>query len=367
MRRKRSFATVLVIVFMASSLPGCQQKIECTQFTSQDASWAEDHISPDHSHLNASFSDDPFDFSSDVLRELINLNSFPISQGQDEVLFGLRGCQVASSEPNGGFQENVQLQENIPDHSEYRDLIGVWRQSTGEISVYQGSTVPLWWYMCVQVENGGHEANLLPTGRYLYQVRQHRNIEGAFRSEQEVVVLRSNDDLIYEITDDWEMWVPIDNIHPGGCPGKEYSSAGCQTIPGTYGTGCEGVYPEEAEMHLGSWANFRKDAGLDPNNNQDRWEEPYIYILLTCREARLISQGSEPASLTRLRFGSQGDNVLELQEALSGLGYDPGPLDGIMGPRTVMALIEWQKATNNDRADGILTPEIADYLNVELE
>ena len=362
---KLSFYLVLPALFL-SLLVGCQSQVECTQFTADDAEWAEDRLSPDYLHLNTDFSEEAFIFSASNLEALINFNFFSVSEGQDEVLFSFRGCRAINNN-NGEFADSAQLQETEPNHKDYREVLGVWRQSTGEIVVFEGSTVPNWYYMCIQAEIGGHEANMLPTGRYMYQVNHHRNVEGAFRSEQEVVVLRSNDDLIYEITDDWEKWVPLDNIHPGGCPGEMYSSAGCQTIPGTFGKGCDGHYVEEKGTHLGTWGDFRTSAGLDPGNNQDRWEEPYIYVLFTCREARLISHGADSESLIRLRFGSTGENVLKLQESLRKLGYDPGPLDGIMGPKTVLALVEWQQSEYNGQADGILTPELANNLGFELK
>jgi hypothetical protein len=353
----------LVLIIMAT---GCKSPAECTQFTADDSSWSDDKLSPDYYHLDEGFSGRQFNFSGDDLEGLIKINFFSVSEGQDEVLFGLRGCRIVDDN-NGLFSDSVQLQESIPNHIDYRDVMGVWRQSSGEITVFEASTVPNWFYMCIQVENGGHRANMLPTGRYKYIVGNHRSVEGAFRSEEMVVVLRSNDDLIYETTDDWEQWVPLDNIHPGGCPGEMYSSAGCQTISGTFGKGCEGYYTEREETHLGMWADFRTSAGLDPNNNQDRWKEAYIYVLLTCREARLVSQDADPESLIRLRFGSSGDQVLLLQQALLDLGYAPGSLDGIMGPQTVYALVEWQQDINNGQADGILTPELADKLGFEFK
>lgn len=38
------------------------------------------------------------------------------------------------------------------------------------------------------------------------------------------------------------------------------------------------------------------------------------------------------------------DRVKQLQEALKSKGHDPGPIDGIMGPRTQAALREYQQA-----------------------
>jgi hypothetical protein len=95
---------------------------------------------------------------------------------------------------------------------------------------------------------------------------------------------------------------------------------------------------------MGTWGKFRVSAGFDPKNNHDRWEEQYTYVLLTCREARLASQEEASTPLLRLRFGSEGDNVLLLQQTLLDLGYDPGPLDGIMGPKTKMAAIRIQRS-----------------------
>lgn len=42
--------------------------------------------------------------------------------------------------------------------------------------------------------------------------------------------------------------------------------------------------------------------------------------------------------------GAADDGVKAVQEALKGKGHDPGPVDGIMGPRTSTALKEFQKS-----------------------
>ena len=145
----------------------CRSPIDCTQFTEEDAQWADDQASPDIHHLNASFSEIPFDFSSADLREWVTKNFFSLSEGQDEVLFALRGCQIANNK-QGLFSDSVQLQELSPNHKDYKDVLGMWRQSSDKLAVFEGSTVPNWYYMCIQAEMGGHQANMLPTGRYLY-------------------------------------------------------------------------------------------------------------------------------------------------------------------------------------------------------
>ena len=58
---------------------------------------------------------------------------------------------------------------------------------------------------------------------------------------------------------------------------------------------------------------------------------------------------SEPV----LRRGSTGEAVRELQQALKGLGYDPGPVDGQFGARTEDAVKAFQTA-QGIAADGIV-------------
>ena len=52
-----------------------------------------------------------------------------------------------------------------------------------------------------------------------------------------------------------------------------------------------------------------------------------------------------------LRSGSRGDAVAVLQRLLAGLGYDPGPADGVFGTRTVAAVRAFQSASGL-KADG---------------
>ncbi len=56
--------------------------------------------------------------------------------------------------------------------------------------------------------------------------------------------------------------------------------------------------------------------------------------------------------------------VREAQQALKDKGYDPGPIDGINGPRTKAALRQYQEKENiND--DAILGPKTLDSLGVK--
>jgi len=51
------------------------------------------------------------------------------------------------------------------------------------------------------------------------------------------------------------------------------------------------------------------------------------------------------------------DDRMAAQAALARLGYDPGPLDGVIGARARAALRAWQKSQGL-AADGYLTPTL---------
>ncbi len=57
-----------------------------------------------------------------------------------------------------------------------------------------------------------------------------------------------------------------------------------------------------------------------------------------------------------LKKGMQNNNVKRLQERLAHLGYDPGPADGIFGPKTEMAVLAYQE-DHGLSVDGIVGGE----------
>jgi len=63
-----------------------------------------------------------------------------------------------------------------------------------------------------------------------------------------------------------------------------------------------------------------------------------------------------------LRIGSRGPAVEELQRILTSLGYNPGPIDGIFGPRTRSAVIEFQM-DNGLVPDGIVGPRTYEVID----
>lgn len=71
------------------------------------------------------------------------------------------------------------------------------------------------------------------------------------------------------------------------------------------------------------------------------------------------SQPANPSTLpvptTKLKAGSQGTQVKQLQRALAHLGYAPGAVDGDFGPLTEAAVMHFQTASKL-AADGVVGP-----------
>ena len=53
--------------------------------------------------------------------------------------------------------------------------------------------------------------------------------------------------------------------------------------------------------------------------------------------------------------------VVGIQTELSNLGYDPGPIDGIMGPRTIVAISRYQ-TDHKLLIDGQASVELAQHI-----
>lgn len=77
-------------------------------------------------------------------------------------------------------------------------------------------------------------------------------------------------------------------------------------------------------------------------------------VLLLCLSSLLL-----PGAL-------YGDSLRDVQAKLQEAGFDPGPLDGVMGPQTRNALREFQR-TRNLEVSGDLDPATLQELGVELE
>lgn len=82
----------------------------------------------------------------------------------------------------------------------------------------------------------------------------------------------------------------------------------------------------------------------------------------TVRDQKLVSAGKLEWRPILCETNTNGDIVRRLQQALKNAGYNPGPIDGIIGKDTMAAVTSYQKA--NNMAAGQLTMETLKKLGV---
>jgi len=94
---------------------------------------------------------------------------------------------------------------------------------------------------------------------------------------------------------------------------------------------------------IGAAAGAATGAATSPdqvNLGRPLWNDP---------EVRVPGTDSASGSRSSGRSGmAASSSTRELQQALSQRGFDPGPADGVYGPRTRQAVMDWQRANNQD-------------------
>lgn len=295
------------------------------------------------------------------LRMLCALNHFPIPD-QSLILFGLRGVTPVNDE-NHEFGSSRSLSMAEVDHLHPRCTIGQWRPAERTLAVFPGSTVPHQKYIRSAQGAGGQGANQLMTGFYDdYRKGIHKTgsstAHPAFRQTAEQPIRRTSDDLDYDLEDPEDVENPYDNLHAAWCAGvgaDDFSSVGCQVVAG---------YPEcekrKEQPDSGPWAQFKKNAYDLQDVNK------FNYLLLDARDlAKLVA--SDTTSLSaRLRFGSEGGLVEEVQRALRKKEFYEGALDGDFRTRTFRAVCAFQRfAFGRNGADGVVGPQTAAALGIQ--
>lgn len=94
---------------------------------------------------------------------------------------------------------------------------------------------------------------------------------------------------------------------------------------------------------------------LTDEDTLDLGEPIWETLGLTSSKKRQQSNWTEP---------KKSNSVSEAQSALSKLGYDPGPVDGIMGPKTRGAIEEYQ-FDKGLSVDGRLTASLSQRLQTD--
>ena len=300
-----------------------------------------------------------FSFDQTALRQLAELNSFPIPS--DGILFfGLRGCVPIQPE-DSSWMSKPGIEVATVDYRFPRCTLGQWRLEDGSIAVFPGSTVPYIEYVRKSKEKGGSGTNQLMTGYYRdYRKGIHKpgtaSAHEAFRQTEAHAIRRTSDDLDFDTDDRVEYANPCDNIHAGWCMGVngQFSSAGCQVVVG---------YPKCAkpghDSNAGPWKRFH-------DNAYGTSQDGFPYILLDGRDLQRVVEHNGSSAAKRLRFGSFGEPVEALQNALKQKGFYEGIVDGDFRVRTLRAVLAFQTARFGPHADdGIVGPITSSALGLD--
>lgn len=276
------------------------------------------------------------------------------------VFFGLRGCLPVNEEDHEFRTEHlVELAE--PDYIHPRCTLGQWYQ--GKMALFQGSTVPHRKYIEKAIARNGLGTNQMMLGYYKdYRKGIHKQggptAHEAFVQTQGRPVRRTSDDFDYDEDDRVEFSNPYDNLHAAWCMSindSNFGSAGCQVVVG---------YPQCPKRgqsgEAGPWKFFRQNA-------YKLAQQIFPYALLPGRDALRATQAGPGTLTARLRYGSQGPVVVQLQEALVKAGFNVGEIDGDFGKQTTEAVLAYQTAKFGPHSDdGVVGPMTAEALGLTL-
>ena len=251
-----------------------------TRALSRVAWAASDRVSACYSHLLVDGGDNlaadkTFELGKPEFELLLAANRYQPQGKNDIIAFGLRGARLRGGEK---FEQvdRLPLEDARPDHKNFCCVIGYYFRATGKFSAYTASTVPWHEYMSSGIRN-----NMLPTGCYIYKKGTHapetrsRWVTPALRMSDAngahsgpATVLRTSNNLVFEITDTWDHCSPSDNIHTAYSNSK-FSSLGCQTVKGG--------------MSDGLWGAFQATLKSLPDNSR------VDYVLITGAECSMAA------------------------------------------------------------------------------
>ncbi len=299
----------------------------------------------------------PFDLTNEHLAQLCAINRFAVPVN-GVIFFGLRGL-LPEDPRDHEFRGSQRLAIAKVDYVHPRCTLGQWNRTEGVLAVFPASTVPALHLFRKKIVDNGRGANQLMTGYYRHGYLQGVHKRGAptgheaFRQQGTVPVRRTADDEDYDVDDRVEFGSPMDNLHAAwvsSVTAEKYSSLGCQVVVGK----------PDSDRHRGNsgpWKAFKEFAyGIT--------QKQFPYVLLQGRDAQRIASNASEKELTRLRFGSSGELVTAVQEALKKSGHDLD-VDGKFGNGTLTELMEFQLTEVGPRSDdGIVGPRTAEALGL---
>jgi len=147
--------------------------------------------------------------------------------------------------------------------------------------------------------------------------------------------------------DGWESWyIHLNNDTPGTDDGQAWGIVE-GIVPGTH---------VEAGQHIGWVGDSGNAEGTGSHLHFELYDaegvivNPYNALLAACGGSCTVSGstgGTQSSTVAAgpndtLVLGSRGEVVADLQSALLGRGFDPGPADGIFGRMTLTAVVAFQ-------------------------
>jgi len=289
----------------------------------------------------------------DLIKLIAETNNFdfPKTPESKYLICGIRGA-ILEDPNNTSFQAVKTLHLSDINYTNPRCTILLLNLLDGQLAAYPASTVPHRRSIKASVLKNGLGTNCLMTGFYSdYRKGVHKPQSNtghpALRQTAPHPIRRSADDEDYDNDDRIEYANPFDNIHGGwfqSIDAEYFSSAGCQVIMGYPGCKRPG-----REKSVGPWASFQK-------NIYETTQDKFAYLLVSGREF-LPLLATPPVKTQKLKFGSKGAGVIDLQEKLAKKHFYEGKTDGDFGERTLKAVINFQQSVfGKEGADGVVGP-----------
>lgn len=286
-------------------------------------------------------------------------------ENEDVILFAVRGS-LPSTVLKGDFMTAATLngvhliQQKKLNYKYCRCTIGIWLPKLQQLALFPGSTVPSIHYIQKNPSSKTIYNQLCP-GMYSLKKGIHpRNPMGmqkhdAFLMNDVALVSRpkiANENFDFSEVK-YEAMLAGDNLHaariePGieadeltsrlSCLKKLYSSSGCMVVlgqPSAY------LQFNHKNKYWNSWENFMELLSeLTPNQNE------FKFLLFEYQD---VSIKMKINNLNKIRFGSSGKAVVQVQEILDNvidikttLPYFKGTIDGIFDHKTAQSYLNFQ-------------------------
>lgn len=289
------------------------------------------------------------------LKEICNFYNFPFFSQNEIGIVAFRGCVPVDSPELTHLSNTVEIKEANINYSTPRCTFIV--VVGDQLMALLGSTVPHNSYIKKSISRKGQGTNQMFFGRYVDYKKGIHNAgptgHQALRQTDEHPVRRSADDMDFENDDLLSIGIQYDNIHAGwnmGIDHAYYASAGCQVISG---------YPHCKKRNdnpsTGYWKCFENIVFATA-------QKDFTYILLPSSVLWRRNFDSN-----RIIFGSEGKNVMTLQEALNTHNKCHLKVDGNCGLSTFKEILKFQEKFFGPNADdGIVGPMTAKALGISL-